>query len=59
MVFDAALLNIQHNKLIKGKVEQSSALYTAIEMGAFGSPATKVVNFILLHRLVFFFILVL
>ena len=57
MVFDAALLNTQHNKVsIKGKVEQSrewrSVLLinsVAIEKGAFGSPSTKVANFTYFH----------
>ncbi len=55
MVPDTALFNTQHYKVrIKGKVEQSrewsSALpYTsavATEKGAFGSPSTKVANFL-------------
>ena len=56
MVFDAPLLNIQHDKVrIKGKVEQSrersSALplhicVEAIKKGAFKFHSTTVANFI-------------
>ena len=52
MVLDTTLLNTQHYKVFKGKVEQSwewsSALHlgvVAIEKGAFGSPSTMVANF--------------
>ena len=56
MVLDATLFNTQHYKvLLKGKMEQSRerscapALHLrveAIEKGTFGSPSTKVTNFI-------------
>ena len=54
-VLDATLLNTQHYKVsIKGKVEQSKERscaplrlgVVATEEGAFGSPSTKVANFI-------------
>ena len=56
MVLDTTLLNTQHYQArIKGKVEQSCGNgaapppqrlgVVAIEMGAFGSPSTKVANF--------------
>ena len=58
IILDATLLNTQYYKIrIKGKVEQSkersSALsyiqgVVAIKKGAFGSPSTMVINFILL-----------
>ena len=58
MVLDAALLYTQHYKVrIKGKVKQSREWsrapplhlgVVAIEKGAFGSPLSKVVNFIYL-----------
>ena len=58
MVLDTALISTQHYKVrITGKVEQSrersSALplylgVVAIEKRAFGSPSTKVANFITL-----------
>ena len=67
MVLDTYLLNIQQYKVhIKGKVEQSrersSTLprhlgVVAIEKGAFGSPATKVANFLLIFGYRFFSVL--
>ena len=56
IILDTALLNTQYNKVrIKDKVEQyrerSSALTnTAIGGGTFGSPSTKIVNFIFSGR---------
>ena len=59
MILYAALLNTQHYKLrIKGKVEQfrdsSRALplhfrVVDIKKGAFGSPSTKVANFLYIY----------
>ena len=53
MLLDATLLSTQHYKVrIKCKVEQSmegvalSPIVVAMEKGAFGSPLTKVANFI-------------
>ena len=56
MILDTVLLYTRHYKVrIKGKVKQSSErsstfpIYlgvVAIEKGAFGSPSTKVTNFI-------------
>ena len=49
MVLDAALLNTHHYKVrIKGKVEHPllHLSVVAIEKEAFGSPSTKVTNFI-------------
>ena len=60
MLLDASLLNTQHYKVrIKGKVEQTRERSTApqhlgvvaIEKGAFGSPSTKVANFMPNHIL--------
>ena len=55
MVLDATLLNTQHHKFrIKGEVGQSregSSVHLgveAIEKGVFGSPSTRVANFIYL-----------
>ena len=59
MALDAALHNTQYYKVrIKGKVEQSwewrsapllHLNVVATEKGAFGSPSTKVANFIYIH----------
>ena len=56
MLLDDALLNTQHYKVIKGKVEQSRECSSTlpyfgvvtIEKRAFGSSSTKVANFTLL-----------
>ena len=58
MVLYAALLNTQYYKVrIKGEMEQSRELSSAsphlgvvaTEKGVFGSPSTKVANFIYLY----------
>ena len=52
MVLDASLHNTQDYKVrIKGKVKQFRELHlgvVAIEKGAFRSPSTMVINFILI-----------